>query len=60
MVVANHLDMHMTSVTLVTMDSEEKVQLTQGEVAIGIEIKDCEFCSRQTQIFRMIRFIMSV
>ena len=40
MVVANHLDMHMTSVTLVTMDSEEKVQLTQDEVAIGIEIEE--------------------
>ena len=40
MVVANRLDMRKTSVTLVTMDSEEKVQLTQGNVAIGIEIEE--------------------
>ena len=33
MVVANCLDTCKTSVTLVTMDSEEKVQLTQDEVA---------------------------
>ena len=33
MVVANCLDTCKTSVTLVTMDSEEKVQLSQDEVA---------------------------
>ena len=37
MVVANHLDTRKTSVTLVMMDSEEKVQLTQDEVAKGIQ-----------------------
>ena len=40
MVVANRLDMRKTSVTLVTVDSEEKVQLTQDEVANGIEIEE--------------------
>ena len=40
MVVANRLDMRKTSVTLVTVDSEEKVQLTQDEVAKGIEIEE--------------------
>ena len=40
MVVANRLDTHKTSVTLVTMDSEQKVQLTQDEVATGIEIEE--------------------
>ena len=39
-VVANCLDTRKTSVTLVTMDSEEKVQLTQDEVAKGIEIEE--------------------
>ena len=29
-----------TSVTLVTMNSEEKIQLTQDEVAKGIEIEE--------------------
>ena len=40
MVVANRLDTHKTTVTLVTVDSEEKVQLTQDEVAEGIEIEE--------------------
>ena len=40
MVVANRLDTRKTSVTLVTVDSEEKVQLTQDEVAKGIEIEE--------------------
>ena len=39
MVVANRLDTRKTTVTLVTVDSEEKVQLTQDEVAEGIEIE---------------------
>ena len=40
MVVANRLDTRKTSVTLVTVDSEEKVQLTQDEVAKGTEIEE--------------------
>ena len=40
MVVANRLDTRKTSITLVTVDSEEKVQLTQNEVAKGIEIEE--------------------
>ena len=40
MVVANRLDTRKTAVTLVTMDSEEKVQLTQDEVAEEIEIEE--------------------
>ena len=40
MMVANRLDTRKTSVTLVTMDSEEKVQLTQDEVAKEIEIEE--------------------
>ena len=39
MMVANRLDTRKTSVTLVTMDSEEKVQLTQ-DVAKEIEIEE--------------------
>ena len=61
MVVANRLDTRKTSVTLVTVDSEEKVQLTQDEVAKGIEIEEKivnTIVARQ--IFRMIRLIMSV
>jgi len=34
------LDTRKTSVTLVTMNSEEKIQLTQDEVAKGIEIEE--------------------
>ena len=40
MVVANRLDTRKTTVTLVTVESEEKVQLTQDEVAEGIEIEE--------------------
>lgn len=40
MVVANRLDTRKTTVTLVTVDWEEKVQLTQDEVAEGIEIEE--------------------
>ena len=42
MVVANYnrLDTRKTTVTLVTVDSEKKVQLTQDEVAEGIEIEE--------------------
>ena len=40
MVVANRLDTRKTAVTLVTMDSEEQVRLTQDEVAEEIEIEE--------------------
>ena len=40
MVIANRLDTRKTMVTLVTVDSEEEVQLTQDEVAEGIEIEE--------------------
>ena len=39
MVVANRLDTRKTSVSLVTMDSEEKVQLTQDEVAKELRLR---------------------
>ena len=40
MVIANRLDTRKTTVTLVTVDSEKKVQLTQDEIAEGIEIEE--------------------